>query len=655
MQPMPQQAPAPIQNPANQPPALPPGSMLLDRYLIQGYINGGGFGHIYKAQDTALGYRRAIKEAFYQDAYTRRQFQLEAEFLLNTRHANLVSAYAVFEQMGRLYLVMDFVSGRTLEEIAIDHIRRTGRTLPEAYVLDVVIPICGALHALHSAPVPVIHRDVKPANIKMSTQGAPILIDLGLAKLYAPGTQTIGAALAFTPGYAPPEQYRASGATDARTDVYGMGATLFYLLTGYQPTEAPARLGAQAIPAVRQLNPAISEATESLVIRAMELESDRRQQSATALESDLRAARAALGTRTSSQPTSQATLVYDETRQAATLICQQCGGENPPVARHCMRCGWRLVEDAQTPAMTADGNMAALAVGQPANLEDTPLPAWLAATLDAAKPDHAVDAASPLGLSASAGEVVARGFAEADGRWAVTPAAGEDRAEGPLPSEAAPFGAPPSGANDDGRATPDFLDESVGSRSPYWMRPVPAAVWLPGAGTFEETPKERRVAADAAPQPAHAARGSGAVFGGRRLKLPPRAQRQFERLAAFVGAISRPLHGVLPSPMRWQAATLSAAAPLDENEVRFGLAAVMAVVFSVVSLAAVWLPAEWSPLALLAAVPALALGHWCRWTARDLGARTIPEARWLATAGLIIAYAWLALYTVVRIALALHR
>ncbi|HLY32647.1 MAG TPA: protein kinase [Ktedonobacterales bacterium] len=278
-----------------QPPALPPGARLLNRFVIEGYIGGGGFGHIYRARDLVFDYHRAIKEAFYRDPGSQQQFHYEAEFLINARHPNLVQAYLVFSAGGRLYLVMDYVDGKTLEDIAIELIRRTGRTPTEAQVIDWVSPICDAVHTLHTQPRPIIHRDIKPANIKLSeSRGIPILIDLGLAKLYRHGHQTQAAALAFTPGYAPPEQYQATGATDQRTDVYGMGATLFFLLTGYQPTEAPARLSAQAQPAPRALNPALTPAIEQVVLKAMELDPRRRYQSMRELEQALLACREAL-------------------------------------------------------------------------------------------------------------------------------------------------------------------------------------------------------------------------------------------------------------------------------------------------------------------------------------------------------------------------
>ncbi len=328
------------------PPPLPPGTLVGGRYLIQGYIGGGGFAHIYKAQDTVLGHRRALKEAFYRDANTQQQFHLEAEFILNARHPNLVRGYAVFEQAGRFFLVMDYVSGHTVEELTIMQIRATGRPLPEAQILDWVLPICDAVAALHAQPTPIIHRDVKPANIKLTRQGVPVLIDLGLAKLFVQGTRTIGAALAFTPGYAPPEQYQAAGATDNRTDVYGLGASLFYLLTGYQPTEAPARLSATALPRLRQLNPALSERTEAAVLRAMALDPRERQQSAHELKAELQAGRAALvvtpAILAGEAPTSELTeagVQSIEAPAARNMPCERCGTANLEAARYCMRCG----------------------------------------------------------------------------------------------------------------------------------------------------------------------------------------------------------------------------------------------------------------------------------------------------------------------------
>lgn len=328
----------------SQPPALAPGVLLRNRYLIEGYIGGGGFGHIYRARDTALGHLRAIKEAFYQDLNTRRQFQLEAEFLLNARHPNLVRGYSVFESHSRLYLVMDYVDGLTLEDIAIEAIKRTHLPPSEAQALDWILPICDAINELHSQPTPIIHRDVKPANIKLSaSQGAPVLIDLGLAKLFARGQQTIAAALAFTPGYAPPEQYQAIGATDQRTDVYSLGATLYFLLTGYQPVEAPARLSAQALPTLVERNPRLSGEINDIVLKAMALDPNARYQSAREFGRELAIQRAAL----------YGVADAFAGHLAPTRACPRCGGDSPAEAIFCMRCGAALSSETFTPAPAA--------------------------------------------------------------------------------------------------------------------------------------------------------------------------------------------------------------------------------------------------------------------------------------------------------------
>lgn len=349
--------PSPAEPGTAQPAALTPGTVLLKRYLIEGFVGGGGFGYIYEVRDLALGHRRAIKEAFCFDAHAQHQFRLEAEFLLNVRHPHLVRGYAVFEDANRLYLVMDLVDGPTLEDVAIECVRRTGHALREAQVLEWIIPICEAAHALHSQPVPIIHRDIKPANIKLSAHG-PVLIDLGLAKLYAEGSQTIRAALAFTPGYAPPEQYSASGSTDQRTDTYGLGASLYYLLTGYQPLEAPARLSAQAMPPPSLLNPALSAQSEAIVLKSLELDPAQRYQDAQTLAQDLGAVLAALRTAPAfavSMPGTRGT-----TATTVARACARCGSASPSGARFCMRCGAALPTiSGLAPALPGTGDVGA--------------------------------------------------------------------------------------------------------------------------------------------------------------------------------------------------------------------------------------------------------------------------------------------------------
>jgi serine/threonine protein kinase len=600
MQPHPQQAgqagapAAPAVTAHPQPPALAPGTILMDRYLIQGYINGGGFGHIYKALDNALGYRRAIKEAFYHDPQTRQQFHLEAEFLINVRHPNLVAGYAVFEQDGRLYLVMDYVDGHTLEEIAIDHIRRSGRPLSEAHILDWVLPVCGALQALHSSPKPVIHRDVKPANVKVTRQGTPVLIDLGLAKLFAPGTTTLGAALAFTPGYAPPEQYQANGTTDGRTDIYGMGASLFYLLTGYQPTEAPARLGSLAVPPLRQLNPAISPLTEAAVIKAMELLPDLRQQSALELERDLRAARNAL--------TNQVRQDLWSLSVQPGLACDTCGTSNPADARHCMRCGAPMARTVEPSA------------GESA----------LVAPEESAAPGQAAGAPKP---KAAAGPVT-----EERSPVGTTDVVVFASPLTPAPTSVDPTSVEVPEPHPSLVPSPDSVpDQPAMVLPPLRHGPAPAAKPLADS--------RPAVAATSSARPA----GAWRIRGGQ----PRTPAVDAPRAAAAGVALPTAIWGyALPSLRHWHAETLNAAAPLDDTEARLSLAGVMSLVLAMCTLLSVRIP-----LALLLALPALALGHWCQRAACE---HAIPEARWLATLGVAISYVWLALYVAGWLAISLR-
>ncbi|HEV2235658.1 MAG TPA: serine/threonine-protein kinase, partial [Ktedonobacterales bacterium] len=243
--------------PKSQSEQLQPGTILLNRFRIEKHVGSGGYASVYRATDLKTRAMRAIKEVTDSDPGVRRQFELEAGLLTHSEHPNIPAGYQIFEERGRLYLVMEFIDGRDLEELLNESLQTRRRPLDEAPVLEWAISVCDALVVMHDREVPIIHRDIKPANIKITPQNRPILIDFGLAKLQTGGA-TRTAAQGVSPGFAPPEQYMARGKTDARTDIYGLGATLYACLTGKDPPDAPSRLLVQtggAGPNERELVP----------------------------------------------------------------------------------------------------------------------------------------------------------------------------------------------------------------------------------------------------------------------------------------------------------------------------------------------------------------------------------------------------------------
>ena len=316
---------------------LPPGTVLSKRYKIEQIIGSGGYASVYRASDLTFGYTRAIKEVSDPDPGVRNQFRLEAELLINSRHPNIPHGFHLIEDLNRLFLVMDYVQGKDLEEQLNESLTQRGKPLDEALVLKWAIAICGALDEMHNLKVPVIHRDIKPANIKITPEGEPILIDFGLAKLHQKGP-TMTAAQGVSPGFAPPEQYMAKGRTDARTDIYGLGATLYACLTGKDPPEAPARLLAQtgaggvgmSLVAPRRMNARVSEETDRIILKTLELSPNNRQQSARQLADELRASLAKLTGATSGST------------QIMGATCARCGTQNRPDAARCAHCGTLL-------------------------------------------------------------------------------------------------------------------------------------------------------------------------------------------------------------------------------------------------------------------------------------------------------------------------
>ncbi len=269
---------------------LTPGHILQSRYRIEGLLGQGGMGAVYKAWDSRLQVHVAVKEMVPQPgldpqtlARLRQQFQQEATVLARLSHPNLVRVGDFFEEGGNAYLVMEFVEGQSLADL----IAARG-PLPEAQVLAWADQLLDALAYCHSRGI--IHRDIKPQNILLRTDGRVVLVDFGLVKLWDPRdprTQTVVRAMG-TPEYAPPEQYGVAGHTDPRSDLYSLGATLYHALTGQTPPSATDRIvHPAALSPLRQLAPQVSPSTEAAILQAMALQPDARFGSAAEMRAAL--------------------------------------------------------------------------------------------------------------------------------------------------------------------------------------------------------------------------------------------------------------------------------------------------------------------------------------------------------------------------------
>jgi formylglycine-generating enzyme required for sulfatase activity len=249
--------------------------MIGGRYRIVSLLGQGGMGAVYRAWDTRLNVPVALKEMVPQPGIgsetltlLRQQFEREANVLARLSHPHLVDVIDFFEEGDNVYLAMKFVEGESLA----DRIVREGQ-LAEAQVLAWAGQLLDALAYCHAQGV--IHRDIKPQNIVVTPRGEAVLVDFGLVKLWDPNDPQTKTAMRGmgTPQYAPPEQYDvAAGHTDARSDVYGLGATLYHALTGQPPPTATTRIvDPDALVPVRTLAARVSEATETAVMRALEL------------------------------------------------------------------------------------------------------------------------------------------------------------------------------------------------------------------------------------------------------------------------------------------------------------------------------------------------------------------------------------------------
>lgn len=250
-------------------------TILQNRYRIIEILGQGGMGSVYRAIDENLGVPVALKENLFTTDEYARQFRLEAVILANLRHPNLprVSDHLVLGDQGQ-YLIMDFIEGEDLRA----RMERDGM-LNEDDAIHIGASICDALMYLHTRKPPILHRDIKPGNVKITPDGHIFLVDFGLAKVYQNAHQaTTTGARAMTPGYSPPEQY-GTARTDPRTDIYSLGATLYAALSGVIPEDGLARAmdNAQLTP-LRKRNPKVSRRLAAAIEKAMSVDpSDRFQ------------------------------------------------------------------------------------------------------------------------------------------------------------------------------------------------------------------------------------------------------------------------------------------------------------------------------------------------------------------------------------------
>src|SRR5262245_22829713 len=311
------------------------GSVFQNRYRVVHLLGSGGFGAVYLAEDMRLGRRVALKE-MREDRLgdDERQvaielFEREALMLAQLDHPGLTRVWDYFRENGRACLVMEYVPGLTLRDL----LRRHAGPLPEGFVVTFGLQLCDVLAYLHARRPPVIFRDLKPANVMVvaqdETEPAGLvrsppdalsfkLIDFGIARLFKP-EQPGDTLIIGTPGYAPPEQY-GQGQTDARSDIYALGATLHHLLSGQMPTGMP-------LPPLEEIVPSITTDLARVVARATALDPAGRYPDIAALRQDLLAVARAY--RADHRPP-----LRHSSGQATTPSTQLRAGDHRPLIEH---------------------------------------------------------------------------------------------------------------------------------------------------------------------------------------------------------------------------------------------------------------------------------------------------------------------------------
>jgi serine/threonine protein kinase len=259
---------------------LSEGTVLQGRYRIVRQLGQGGMGAVYEAVDERLDTIVALKETLFADEKLRKQFEREARLLARLHHPALPRVSDHFNEGDGQFLVMQYIAGDDLSEML------SARTspFPQEDVVRWADQLCDALDYLHTQDPQIIHRDIKPQNLKLTGRGQIVLLDFGLAKGSAgqlTAVTTSASIFGYTPNYAPLEQVQGMG-TDTRSDIYALGATLYHLLTNVKPPDALSRASAvvnglpDPLPPANQVNPAVSAAVANVLGKSMSQKRDDR-------------------------------------------------------------------------------------------------------------------------------------------------------------------------------------------------------------------------------------------------------------------------------------------------------------------------------------------------------------------------------------------
>jgi serine/threonine protein kinase len=269
-------------------------TVLQARYRIVRQLGQGGMGAVYEAVDERLDTIVALKETLFADEKLRKQFEREARLLARMHHQALTRVSDHFNEGDGQFLVMQYIAGDDLAAM----LAQRNSPFPQEEVLVWADQLCDALDYLHTQDPQIIHRDIKPQNLKLTTRGQVVLLDFGLAKGSAGQMSVVttsASIFGYTPNYAPLEQIQGFG-TDQRSDIYALSATLYHLMTNTKPPDALSRASAivnglpdPLIPANR-VNAQVSVAVAAVLNKGMSQKRDDRFETANAMREALRLA-----------------------------------------------------------------------------------------------------------------------------------------------------------------------------------------------------------------------------------------------------------------------------------------------------------------------------------------------------------------------------